>query len=153
MNDVNLVVMSGVLSDDAERIAGNRREFVVLRVQIRREWQGKETAVFAKVKAFAEETVQAASGLRKGAAVLVTGRIAVEKVEDQKTGAKRYDTYVAAQGIEVMSEDAVVPVVEVPPQRQMRAYPPKNARVEPAGRPQYPPQVQGEPYYDESGYY
>lgn len=93
MNDVNMVVISGVLADTPRQVATQKGDIgASFRLKVMREYKGREFSCFVTCKHFGDgaATVLAST---QGTPLIVTGKLDVESWDD-RNGNKRYETVV-----------------------------------------------------------
>lgn len=107
MPNVNIVVLAGHLTRDAEvRSTTNTNVLKFgLAVNNRKKDQSDQWVdepCFVDVTAFAKDSSYLANGCRKGAAVLVEGRLQLEQWQDKTTGAKRSKHSIVADKVQLL---------------------------------------------------
>lgn len=108
MPSFNKVIIAGNLTREPElRYTPKSTAVCQFGMAINRHWtteagERREEVTFVDCKAFARQAEVLAQNLRKGAPVLVEGRIAQEEWEDKATGQKRRATRIVVESFQFL---------------------------------------------------
>lgn len=136
MPNVNVVVLAGHCTRDVEvrtTAGGTNILKFGLAVNNRRKnnqtGQWEDEPCFVDVTAFAKDTSYLANGVKKGAAVLIEGRLQLEQWDDKTTGAKRSKHSIVADKVQLLGGKG---------ERQTAARPAEQPANEPADNADIP---------------
>ena len=98
MSDINMLVISGTLTDAPRQIATQKGSVgVSFRLKTVREYNGKEYSAYVSVKHFGDGAAAVLASAR-GTPLVVSGRLDLESWED-KAGQKHYETVIKADTV------------------------------------------------------
>jgi single-strand DNA-binding protein len=107
---MNTVILSGNLTRDVElRFLPNGTAIGAFGVASNRKWtdaktgEKKEEVTFVDVTAFGKQAETIGQYFKKGAKILLTGRLKLDQWDDKQTGAKRSKLGVVLESFEFMS--------------------------------------------------
>lgn len=129
MPNVNVVVLAGHLTRDVEiRTAASGTNILkfglAVNNRVKKNGDWTDEPCFVDVTTFAKDSSYLANGCKKGAAVLVEGRLQLEQWDDKTTGAKRSKHSIVADKVQLLTAKG---------QRQEQPQSPSPPASEPTG--------------------